>query len=135
MQLFKFRVEVVLIVIFYVAVKLFLKARVCDSFLKKVFSFVIVLWDVFRNRHVKIKKPYVYFIIKIFLIENECKAPFVFYTHFLSKIFFMIKWTSGFFIFMCRNNFEHILYGIARSIILSFFTYPSTCICSLKCLV
>ena len=31
----------------------------------------------------------------------------------LSKIFFMIKWTSGFLIFMCRNNFEHILYEIA----------------------
>ena len=31
---------------------------------------------------------------KIFLTENECKRPWgVFYIHFLSKIFFMIKWT------------------------------------------
>ena len=30
---------------------------------------------------------------KVFLIENECKTPWVSYIHFLSKIFFMIKRT------------------------------------------
>ena len=28
-----------------------------------------------QTRLIKIKKPYVHFIIKIFLIENECKTP------------------------------------------------------------
>ena len=29
----------------------------------------------FIDRHMKIKKPEVHFIIKIFLIENQCKTP------------------------------------------------------------
>ena len=30
----------------------------------------------FIDRHMKIAKPEVHFIIKIFLIEHECKTPF-----------------------------------------------------------
>ena len=41
--------------------------------------------------HMKIKKPSVHFVVKIFLIENECKAPYVSCFHFLSKIFFYDK--------------------------------------------
>ena len=35
------------------------------------------------------------------MIENECETPATSYIHFLSKIFCMIKWTKGFFMFMC----------------------------------
>ena len=37
--------------------------------------------------------------LKIFLIENECRTP-----HFLSKTFFMIKWTWAF-LFSCDYIF------------------------------
>ena len=54
--------------------------------------------------HVKIKKALSPFYHKIFLIENEYKTLWVSYIHFLSKIFFMIKWTSGFFYFNVANS-------------------------------
>ena len=49
------------------------------------------------HHHTKIKKPYVRFIIKIFLTENECKTPRVSYIHFLSKILFFDKMDLRFF--------------------------------------
>ena len=43
-------------------------------------------------RHMKIKKPKVHFIMKILLKENESKTSYG-YVCFLSKTFFIIKWT------------------------------------------
>ena len=52
------------------------------------------------NCHMKIKKPQVRFIIKIFLIKNECKIPYGCLTYpmgvlhsFSTKNIFIIKWT------------------------------------------
>ena len=39
----------------------------------------------------KIKKPYVYFIIKIFLIEYECKTPYGCLTFILYQKYFYDK--------------------------------------------
>ena len=51
--------------------------------------------------HMKIKKPYVHFIITMLLIENECSVSYI---HFLSKIVFMIKWTFKVFYFHVTNQ-------------------------------
>ena len=44
-----------------------------------------------RFRHIKIKKSYVYFIIKIFLVENECKTPIGYLTFIFYQKYFYDK--------------------------------------------
>ena len=61
--------------------------------------------------HMKIKKPSVHFVVKIFLIENEFKAPYVSCIHFLSKIFFYdIMDLRLFYFHLTIYNFEDNLH-------------------------